>query len=292
MSNSTKLIPCEGNTGLGYEAIKALASHEPAHIYLASRTESKATAAIADIQKIHPSTKISYLPLDLTSFASVRSAAETFQKESQRLDILMLNAGIMAVPLGQTKEGFEIQLGTNHFGHFLLTKLLLPTLQATAKEPNADVRVISLTSEGHNFARSKPPLMSQPQLEACGAWGRYGYSKLANILFARSLAQRHPEILSVSVHPGLVKTDLYAPTQKNNIIMRGMLMLGGWVRVTAEQGALNQLWASVAPRGKVVNGAYYTPVGVKSSGSSLAADEKLAEEFWAWTEKEVESKGY
>ena len=204
----------------------------------------------------------------------------------------MLNAGIMAVPLGKTKEGFEIQLGTNHFGHFLLTKLLLPTLQATAQLPNTDARIISLTSEGHNFARSKPPLFSQSQLEECSAWGRYGYSKLANILFARSLAKRYPEILSVSVHPGLVSTDLYNSTQQNNMIMRVMLMFGGWVRATAEQGALNQLWTSVAPKGEVVNGAYYKPIGVKSSGSGLATDEELAEEFWVWTEKEVESKGY
>ena len=204
----------------------------------------------------------------------------------------MLNAGIMAVPPGQTKEGFEIQLGTNHFGHFLLTKLLLPILQATSKLPDADVRVVSLTSEGHNFARSKAALFSASKLAECNAWGRYGYSKLANILFARSLAKHYPEILSVSVHPGLVSTDLYNSTQKTNIIMRVMLMVGGWVRVTAEQGALNQLWASVAPKGEIMNGAYYKPVGVKASGNPLAADEKLAEEFWEWTEKEVESKGY
>lgn len=276
---------------MGYESIKALASHGPAHIYLASRTESKATAAIADIQNIHPSTKISYLPLDLTSFASIHSAADAFHKESQRLDILMLNAGIMAVPAGRTEDGFEIQVGTNHFGHFLLTKLLLPTLQATAKLPDADVRVVTLSSEGHNLARTKPPLFSQPKLEASGVWGRYGYSKLANILFARSLARQHPEILSVSVHPGVVTTDLWNSSQKASIIMRMMLMIGGWMRVTAAQGALNQLWASVAPRSEIANGAYYKPVGVKSAGSGLAADEKLAEEFWQWTEKEVASKG-
>ena len=259
---------------------------------MASRTESKATAAIADIQKINPSAKISYLPLDLTSFASIKAAAERFKSESQRLDILMLNAGIMAVPLSHTKEGFEIQLGTNHLGHFLFTKLLLPTLQATTKLPNADVRIICLTSDGHRFARTRDLLFSQQKLEQCGAWVRYGYSKLANILFAKELARRYPDILCLSVHPGLVSTDLYQSTQKNNMFMRIGLMIGGWVRVTAEQGALGQLWASVAPREKIVNGAFYTPVGSKSSGSWLANDGKLAEEFWDWTEKEVESKGY
>ena len=282
----------KGNTGLGYEAIKALAARGPAHIYMASRTESKATKAIADIQKSHSSAKISYLPLDLTSFASIRAAADTFQSESKRLDILMLNAGIMAVPLSHTKEGFEIQLGTNHLGHFLLTKLLLPTLQASTKLTNADVRVVCLTSEAHNFARSRFPLFSQSELEKCSAWGRYGYSKLANILFVKELARRHPEILSLSVHPGLVSTDLYQTTQQSNMFMKVGLMVGGWLRVTAEQGALGQLWASVASRGRNMNGAYYKPIGVKSSGNWLAADAKLAEEFWEWTENEVLSKGY
>ena len=258
---------------------------------MASRTEAKALAAIADIQKIYPSAKISYLPLDLTSFISIRAAAERFRSESQRLDILMLNAGIMAVPLSYTKEGFEIQFGTNHLGHFFFTKLLLPTLQATAKLPHADVRTICLTSEGHNFARSSSPLFSQSQLEQYGAWGRYGYSKLANILFAKELARRYPEILSMSIHPGLVSTDLYQTTQQTNMFMKIGLMVAGWLRVTAEQGALGQLWASVAPKEKIVNGAYYKPIGVKSTGNSLAADGKLAEEFWEWTDKEVESKG-
>ena len=259
---------------------------------MASRTEPKALAAIAEIRKINPSVKISYLPLDLTSFASIKAAAERFKSESQRLDILMLNAGIMAVPLSHTQEGFEIQLGTNHLGHFLLTKLLLPTLQATTKLPNADVRIVCLTSDGHRLARTRDVLFSQEKLEQCGAWVRYGYSKLANILFAKELARRYPDILSLSVHPGLVGTDLYNSTQKNNIFMKIGLTVGGWVRATAEQGALGQLWASVSPREKIVNGAFYTPVGSKSSGSWLASDGKLPEELWAWTEKEVESKGY
>lgn len=259
---------------------------------MACRTESKATAAIAEVHKFHPEAKISYLPLDLTSFASIQAAAEKFQSESDRLDVLMLNAGIMAVPVSYTKEGFEIQLGTNHFGHFYLTKLLLPTLLATTKLPDADVRVVCLSSEGHKFAHVKPPLFSQPELENCSAWGRYGYSKLANILFAKELARRHPEILTVSLHPGLVNTDLYNTNEKNNVFLKIGLKIGGWVRVTPEQGSLGQLWASVTPREKIVSGNYYMPVGVKSSGSCLAADEDLPGEFWEWTEKQIESKGF
>ena len=259
---------------------------------MASRTESKATVSIEAIHKINPGANITFLPLDLSSFASILAAANTFKAQSQRLDILMLNAGVMALPPGTTQEGFEIQLGTNHLGHFLLVKLLTPTLQSTAKLPNADVRVVTLTSEAHNMARTKSALTSQKELEAGGAWARYAYSKLANVLFAKELARRHPEILSVSVHPGLVNTPLWDTTQASNIFVRAGLAVAGWLRVTPEQGALSQVWAATAKQQEVENGAYYKPIGSKSAGSPLAADGRLAEEFWVWSEKEVEGKGY
>ena len=259
---------------------------------MACRNESKATGAISEIRTLHRDARISYLQLDLTSFASIKAAAEEFQRLSNRLDVLMLNAGVMAVPMSLTEEGYEIQSGTNHIGHFLLTKLLLPTLQATTKLPNADVRVVCLTSEAYRFARTKSPLFSQPELEECSPWGRYGYSKLANMHFIKELARRHPEILCVSIHPGLVNTDLYKTTQENNIFLKIGLIVGGWIRVTPEQGARGQIWASVYPRGKIINGGYYMPVGVHCSGSGLAADPDLPGELWEWTEKQVEEKGY
>jgi hypothetical protein len=140
-SNST------GNAGLGKQTVTYLASHSPARIYLAARTPSKATSAIADIHSAVPNAcEIIHLPLDLTSFSSIASAADTFKSRESRLDILINNAGIMASPYSTTKEGYEIQLGTNHMGHALLTKLLLPTLIETSKQPGADVRIVTLSS--------------------------------------------------------------------------------------------------------------------------------------------------
>lgn len=212
--------------------------------------------------------------------------------ESKRLDILMNNAGIMAVPQGETEEGYEIQFGTNHMGHALLTKLLIPTLQATAEELGADVRIINLTSEGHNFARAAGTLLDKKQLDASGAWGRYGYSKLANILFARELAKHYPKITAVTVHPGVIATDLYLPNAQNNIVMNIGLKIAGSLRGTVATGALNQLWAATAKKEDVVSGSYYTPIGTLAGGSSLARNMNLADDLWQYTEEELAAKGF
>lgn len=198
----------------------------------------------------------------------------------------------MAVPPGTTQEGYEIQLGTNHMGHALLTKLLMPTLVATAQEPNSDVRIVNLTSEGHNFGRSGPTLFDQAKLEACGTWSRYGYSKLANILFTRELAAHYPSITSVAVHPGVILTDLYASSKRSNPLLRYAMMVAGYFTATVETGAHNQLWAATARKDELVSGSYYKPVAKLSQGNACAQDPKLARELWEWTEKEIASKGY
>lgn len=204
----------------------------------------------------------------------------------------MNNAGIMAVPPGETKEGYEIQFGTNHMGHALLTKLLLPTLLTTANEPGSDVRIINLTSEGHNFARTAAVLTDKSKLDASSTWVRYGYSKLANILFARELAKHHPNITSVAVHPGVIATDLYLPNSQSNFIVNIGLKVGGFLRGTVQTGALNQLWAATGKKEEIVNGSYYTPIGSLSKGSACAQNAQLASELWEFTEKELAAKGF
>lgn len=197
----------------------------------------------------------------------------------------------MALPLGATKEGYETQFGTNHVGHALLTKLLLPTLLSTAKEPDSDVRIINLTSEGHKLApRSGGLRLEKAQQDMMGTWARYGHSKLANIMYSRELAARYPSITTVSVHPGVIKTDLYAPNQQSSAVMRYGLMLFGSFMKTVETGAYNQLWAATAKKDELTNGAYYTPVGQKSDGGGYAQDATLSKQLWDWTEKELESK--
>ncbi|KAG8528714.1 uncharacterized protein KY384_006401 [Bacidia gigantensis] len=281
-----------GNTGLGLEAIKQLLEHEPEQVFLAARTPSKGEAAVAELKKNQPNANIAFIPLDLSSFDSISSAAQEFASKQTRLDVLMNNAGIMAVPSTETKDGYEIQFGTNHMGHALLTKLLMPTLEATAQQPGADVRIINLTSEGHNFARTASVLTDQIALKKLNPWTVYGYSKLANILFAQQLAAHHPNITSVAVHPGVIKTDLYAPNSTSNPILRWGLMVGGWLRGTVQQGALNQLWAATAPKEEIRNGAYYKPVASLAAGSPLAQKKGLASDLWEYTEKELAAKGF
>jgi len=283
-----------GNNGIGKETVLQLAKHNPHKIFLAARTESKARDAIASIKsQTSQEVDIEYLPLDLTSLPSIKSAADQVTSHSSRLDILVLNAGIMAVPAGKTASGQDIQLGTNHVGHFLLTKLLLPTLEKTAKEQNTDVRVVSVSSEAWNLAPKLDTILSTEKLMATSPWTRYGASKAANIMFAAELARRHPTLTSVSIHPGIIKTDLYIPNTESNYLMRyGSKLIGPLLFHDIATGALNQLWAAAAARKEeLVNGGYYTPVGIFHK-NKWATDADAGKKLWEWTEKELETAGY
>ncbi|KAL1965204.1 hypothetical protein VTN77DRAFT_5958 [Rasamsonia byssochlamydoides] len=283
-----------GNIGLGKETILQLAHHRPHRIYLAARSESKARDAIASIQAAVSSSSpvdIRYIPLDLASFASIKNAASQFMAECERLDILILNAGIMGSPPQTTEAGHEIQFGTNHVGHFLLTKLLLPTLLKTATDAKADVRVVTVASIAAGVApTSFDELTSTPSLLAASTWQRYGASKAANILFAAELARRHPEIISVSVHPGVVASNLYETTKSSNPFARHVLTLSAPLAMrNVSSGALNQLWAAAgASREELINGAFYTPVGNGQLRNRFASDAELARRLWEWTEEEVQ----
>ncbi|KAM0540653.1 hypothetical protein ACHAPJ_013546 [Fusarium lateritium] len=282
-----------GNIGLGKQSIIEYARHNPAQIWLAARDLAKAEAAVTDIRTAVPGAPITILKLDLTSVESVKEAAATFLSTATRLDILMLNAGIMATPPGLTKEGYEIQFGTNHVGHVLLTKLLLPLLVKTAAEPQTDVRVVVLSSHAHNVAPAGGIDFNSLKSEAThfNTWTRYGQSKLANALFARSLARRYPQLRVSSLTPGNVDTNLASTWLDSSLLLRAAkLVFFPVLRVfvsTVEQGALNQLWASVSD--SVVSGEYYAPVGIHGKASQLATDDQLADRLWEWTEKELES---
>ena len=258
-----------------------------------ARTQSKAEAAIADIQSKVPDAPIKFLHLDLASLSSVAAAAKTFTASCDRLDLLINNAGVMAVPKGTTADGYEIQFGTNYIGHFLLTKLLLPTLLSTAAtQPSRSVRIVSLTSEGHKLAPRGKLDVSHAALMALGPWPAYGQSKLANILFTRELARRQPEIASVAVHPGVIKTDLYLPNSKANPLIRFGVSAFGWLFTDVPTGAKGQLWAATCKGEGLQSGGYYTPIGALSSGSGPSSNEESARQLWKWTEKELEGKGY
>ncbi|KAL4912957.1 hypothetical protein BDW62DRAFT_193457 [Aspergillus aurantiobrunneus] len=277
-----------GNTGLGKETIRQILKHNPQQVFLAARSEDKAKAAISDLESTAPDIKITWLPLDLSSTKSVHDAAEKFKSHASRLDILILNAGVMSLPPGETDLGHEIQLGTNHTGHFLLTKLLLPTLLRTAEEPASDVRVVALSSIGHNLSPDFDTIIDQPRLKKCNTHARYGASKVANILFAAELARRYPSLTAVSVHPGIILTDLYAPIGKQIPIAELGFKLLGRVGTQVEQGAWNQLWAAVgAKKEELINGAYYVPVGNGKARNRYVGNEVMGRKLWEWSEAEV-----
>jgi NAD(P)-dependent dehydrogenase (short-subunit alcohol dehydrogenase family) len=232
--------------------------------------------------------------MDLCSLAAVKQAVKKDFKHD-RLDILMNNAGIMAQPAVLSTDGYEIQFATNHLGHAMLTDCLLPTLLRTANEPKSDVRIINLSSIGYALGPScgisfdELDAKSTMKRSVMGGWVRYGQSKLANILFSYELARRYPQITSVSVHPGVVLTDLYhLQTRGNRFFIYWSCWAQGIKLLEPHQGAWNQTWcAAAAKKQQLQNGKFYLPVGAERTDTlnSLGKDEKLAKELWDWTEK-------
>jgi len=282
---------------LGSGSISAIAKHDPLHIYFSGRNTQSAEKLIKRIQTSTPNAKLTFIECDLTSLKSVQAAAKRFLSASDRLDILVCNAGIMAVDPGTTKEGIEIQFGTNHLGHALLIKLLLPLMLQTAQSPDSDVRIINLSSIAYQQA---PKLgidfttLHTDQALLGGAiipghkWSRYGQSKLANMLYAQELARRYPSITSIAVHPGFVMTGLYDGVPSFTKLPPLILSIGK--RIPVEQGPYNQLWAATCGKNELINGEYYEPIAQIGKRTTTAAEDgSLARRLWDWTEKELEA---
>ena len=294
---SGKVVLVTGaNSGIGRETVLQLTKHNPSRIFVGARSQSKAEEAIEQIKQALPDTassvSLTFLKLDLSSFQSIKTAVETFRASSNRLDILINNAGIMATPPGQTEEGYEIQFGTNHMGHALLTRLLLPVLKQTAAaETNADVRVIFLSSALESTApktgyESNSTLRTN--MQDFSTWTRYGQSKLANIHYARALSQQYPEIKFISLHPGVVETNLTTEfiSGLNWLVSVVLRFVKGFITVGVEKGALTSLWAATSPDAK--SGVFYHPVGVAGKDTRLARDEGVCRRLWEYTEKELQ----
>ena len=202
-----------GNTGLGKETCIRLAKLG-ATVVLASRSQGRGDKAAEDVRVLSNSDQVSSMVLDLASLKSVESFAQAFQSKHNKLDVLVNNAGVMAIPTREvTAEGFEKQLGINHFGHFHLTNLLMPQLKAAGKA-TGDARIINLSSEAHQIAfngMNWDDLQSEKEYDP---WKAYGQSKLANVLFTRELSRRLSTstdctgVWTASVHPGVVRTEL------------------------------------------------------------------------------------
>lgn len=199
----------------------------------------------------------------------------------------------MACPADVTKDGFEIQFGTNHVGHYLLTKHLLPILEKTAAEPGADVRIVNVSSRAHKWSPTGLLLdQCNTDMASTPTFTRYGNSKIANIFYTQELAKRYPSILSVSLHPEDVDTNLVQGLKKSYPYFPDFVWNTAmyFMAVSVEQGTLNQLWASVSK--EVKNGEYYDPVGKKGSVIAVVGDETQAPLLWEWTEKELAKRGF
>lgn len=287
------MIVTGGNSGLGKESIIQLGKHAPREIIMAARSEKKAREAIKEIEAEVPGIKLSFLPLDLSSFESIEKAAASVIQRYDRLDVLLNNAGLMGVSPSLTQDGYEMQFGSNHMGPALFTKLLLPLLEKTSKLPKSDVRVVQLSSDAHQFAPKEGilfPTLKTTQAELSGR-ARYGQSKLANLYYIKSLAKRYPNIKCVSLHPGLINTGIATETMKSYPYLQWLFKIITKLFLTdVHKGAHGQLWAAAGRSSELESGAYYVPLKKKVSGSKMVNNDELAEKLWNWTETELSNR--
>ncbi|ETB04964.1 short-chain dehydrogenase [Mycobacterium avium subsp. avium 10-9275] len=275
------------NTGIGYETAAVLA-HRGAHVVLAVRDLEKGNAALSRIVAASPNADVTLQQLDLASLASVRSAAEALRAAYPRIDLLINNAGVMWTPKQVTEDGFELQFGTNHLGHFALTGLLLDHLLGVR-----DSRVVTVSSLGHRLraAIHFDDLHWERRYDRVAA---YGQSKLANLLFTYELQRRlaaapDAKTIAVAAHPGGSNTEL--ARHLPGIFRPVQAVLGPVLFQSPAMGALPTLRAATDP---AVQGAqYYGPDGfleqrgrpklVESSAQSH--DEQLQRRLWAVSEE-------
>jgi len=272
------------NSGIGLEAADALAG-AGAHVIMACRSAGKAKDAEARIRSHHPRAKIDVRSLDLSSLASIRAFADAITQEHPTIDVLVNNAGIMAIPRALTADGFEMQFGTNHLGHFALTGLLLPAL-ARAKS----ARVVTVSSTVHRMGTLRfDDLMGE---RAYDKWSAYCQSKLANLSFTHELHRRlpkhHAAIASLSCHPGYAATNLQTVGPKIERSWTGRIFETGntLVAQSAASGALPTLRAATDPNAR--SGDFYGPRGplalwgapVIEKPAARSRDEAVGKRLW------------
>ena len=284
------IVVTGANSGIGLEAARTLAG-AGAHVVLAGRDPRRAEAAAAELRAAHPAAELEVLPLDLASLASVRDFASAFSARHARLDALLNNAGVMAIPRRTTADGFEMQLGTNHLGHVALTGLLLPRLLA-APAP----RVVTVSSTAHRWGWMRfDDLHGERRYQR---WLAYGQSKLANLLFTYELDRRARAagraLVAAACHPGYSATNLQlvGPRMDGS---RRMESLMSWAnRVFSQEaamGSLPTLFAATAPA--VQGGDFYGPDQMfetrghptKVGSSARSRDALSARRLWEVSEE-------
>jgi NAD(P)-dependent dehydrogenase (short-subunit alcohol dehydrogenase family) len=250
------------NGGLGLETARELA-RKGAHVVMAVRNQQKAQEAVRDIGASVPDASLELVSMDLASQASVREAAEMILRGHHRVGLLVNNAGVMGIPESRTVDGYEMQLGVDHLGHWTLTALLLPAL---LDSPGA--RIVTVTSAAHHMGRAVDP--ANPHLTGrYRPWRAYGQAKLANFHFGvglqRDLAHAGAAAASLIAHPGLSNTDLQAVSVRETgggTSQRFFHLLAQRTGMTPAQGALSQLRAATDPKAK--GGEFYGPLFVNN----------------------------
>jgi NAD(P)-dependent dehydrogenase (short-subunit alcohol dehydrogenase family) len=268
------------NTGIGFETAAALAAKN-ARVIMACRNRQKAEDAMARIRERTPEAELELIELDLASLASVERFATAFREGHERLDLLINNAGVMVPPLGHTEDGFELQFGCNHLGHFALTGRLLDLIEATSSS-----RIVNVSSMAHRYGT-----MDFDNLNAEKGYDKmpaYGQSKLANLLFTfelqRRLEAKKSSVKATAAHPGWTGTDL----QRHSGLIR---FFNFFFAQTPPMGALPTLRAATDPDAK--GGDYFGPKGFyemrgypKKVGTTPAARNELdARRLWEISEK-------
>ena len=275
------------NTGLGYDNARVLAAHG-ARVVLAVRDTAKGEEAAARIRKLTPGADVAVHKLDLGSLASVRTAGAELAAAYPRIDLLINNAGVMYPPKSTTADGFELQFGTNHLGHFALTGLLLNNLL-----PVDNSRVVVVASIAHKIKAKIDFDDLHWEKRSYDKVASYGQSKLANLMFAydlqRRLAAAEAKTIAVAAHPGVAATELsrHVPGYE----LPGVAWLFGKVLNTSEVGALATMRAATDPN--VKGGQYWGPDGFRemrgypelATSSEQSRDEANQERLWKVSEE-------
>jgi NAD(P)-dependent dehydrogenase (short-subunit alcohol dehydrogenase family) len=272
------------NTGLGYETAAALAA-KGAHVVLAVRNLDKGKDAAGRIEQATPGAKVALQELDLTSLDSVRAAADQLKSDHESIDLLINNAGVMFTPKSTTKDGYELQFGTNHLGHFAFTGLLLDRVLAV---PGS--RVVTVSSVGHRFARQGIRFDDLQWDRDYSRVGAYGQAKLANLLFTYELQRRlaGTQTIATAAHPGGSNTEL---SRNLPAALRGLTAVIAPLMQGPDMGALPSLRAATDP--SVLGGQYYGPDGFAEqrgypkvvSSSAVSHDVDAQRRLWSVSEE-------
>ncbi|XP_008293502.1 retinol dehydrogenase 12-like [Stegastes partitus] len=268
--NGKTVLITGANTGIGKETAKDLAKRG-AKVIIACRDMEKGQEALKEIIETSGSDNVKCMKLDLSDTKSIREFAEAINRDEPKLNILINNAGVMICPYGKTADGFETQIGVNHMGHFLLTYLLLDLIKRSAP-----ARIVTVSSVAHGWGSiNLDDINSEKSYDKIKA---YSQSKLANVLFTRSLAKRleGTGVTTYSLHPGAVKTDLQRHV--SGFLYVVMMVTKPFFKNPA-QGAQTSIYCAVEPSLANETGQYYSDCA-PTSPSSAAQDDDMAQKLW------------